>query len=65
MSVKIQGLQKLLSRLEQEYGKARMAGIEDKALKAGAEVFKAELISQFKTFKDTGESIKEMTLTEP
>lgn len=65
MSVKITGMKRLISDLESRIGPAKMRKIEDEALKAGAAVFKKELESQFRTFKDLGYSIEEMTLTEP
>lgn len=65
MSVKISGLNKLQKELESRLGKAKMQSIVDAALKDGAAVFIQELKSQFESFKDTGESIKEMTATEP
>lgn len=65
MSVKISGLDKLQKDLESRLGKAKMQTIVDAALKDGAAVFVKELKSQFESFKDEGESIKEMTTTEP
>lgn len=65
MSVKITGVKNLVNKLESRLGPARMRLIEDAALKAGAEVFKKELVSQFETFKNLGYSIEEMTFTEP
>lgn len=65
MSVKITGMDKITRDLESRYGKAAMQSKVDRALRAGAEVFVKELKSQFETFKDTGASIEEMTITEP
>lgn len=65
MSVKIEGLPKLLADLESRLGQARMQGVSDRALRAGAEVFVRELKRQFESFKDTGASIKEITISEP
>ncbi|WP_432352662.1 hypothetical protein [Sporosarcina sp. A2] len=65
MSVKITGVKNLISSLESKFGPAQMRQIEDEALKAGAKVFKKELIAQFETFKVDGYSIDEMTLTDP
>jgi hypothetical protein len=65
MSVKISGLDKLLKELEQRYGKENIQRVSDKALTDGAEVFVEELKSQFASFKDTGASIEEITISEP
>lgn len=65
MSVKITGLQKLLNELEDRYGKQNMQRISDKALLAGAKVFVKELENQFESFRDTGDSIDEITISEP
>lgn len=65
MSVKISGDSKLLAEIEKRYGKANMQRISDKALKQGADVFVKELKSQFESFKDTGATIDEITISEP
>ena len=65
MSVKITGLNQLIKELEQRLGKQAMQRISDEALKKGAEVFVKELKSQFESFKDTGASIDEITISEP
>ncbi|MDQ0228414.1 HK97 gp10 family phage protein [Metabacillus niabensis] len=65
MSVKISGLEKLMRQLEKRYGQQNMQRISDKALLAGARVFVKELKSQFESFKDTGASIDEITISEP
>lgn len=65
MSVKVTGQKQLLAELEKRIGKAKMQQVSDSALKAGAGVFVKELRSQFQTFKDTGASIDEITISEP
>lgn len=65
MSVKITGLEKLLNNLEKRYGQQNMQSVSDKALLAGAKIFVKELKSQFESFKDTGASIDEITISEP
>ncbi|MEK5524140.1 hypothetical protein [Heyndrickxia sp. FSL W8-0423] len=65
MSVKITGQEKLLKELEKRFDKAKIQRISDKALLSGAKVFVKELRSQFESFKDTGASIEEITISEP
>lgn len=65
MSVEIKGLSNLLNELETRYGQNNMQRISDKALIEGAKVFVRELENQFASFKDTGASIEEITITEP
>ena len=65
MTVNINGLARLERELEQRFGREHMQRISDEGLKAGARVFVAELKRQFETFKDTGASIEEMTISEP
>ena len=65
MSVSIKGEKKLLAELEKRLGTARMNQVSDRALRAGAEVFVEELKSQFESFRATGASIKEITISEP
>lgn len=65
MSVKISGLDNLVRQLEKRYGKQNMQRVSDRALLAGAKVFVKELKNQFESFKDTGASIDEITISEP
>ncbi|CAK6472669.1 hypothetical protein BFRIG_01876 [Peribacillus frigoritolerans] len=65
MSVKIKGEKALIADLERRLGKMKAQQVSDKALKRGAQVFIKELKSQFESFKDTGASIEEMTISEP
>lgn len=65
MSVKINGLKKLQSNLEDKVGRKQMEKIVDRALLQGAEVFVKELKRNFQSFRDTGASISEITISEP
>lgn len=65
MSVKVKGLPQLLNNLDRKLGKSAMQRISDKALMDAAKVFVKELKSQFQTFKDTGASINEITISNP
>ncbi len=63
MAVKITGLQRLQDELAERYGKAKMQEITDRALLEGAEVIKKELEQNFESFRDTGASIDEITIS--
>lgn len=65
MGVEITGLKRLEAKLEEKFGQARMQEITDKALLEGAEVIKKELEQNFESFRDTGASIDEITISEP
>ncbi|MFP7480197.1 HK97 gp10 family phage protein [Terribacillus saccharophilus] len=64
MSVKIQGFEKMMRQLEDRFGPGRMQRISDQALKAGAQVYVKELKSQLETFRDTGATVDEVTISE-
>ncbi|WP_330948894.1 hypothetical protein [Virgibacillus sp. MG-45] len=65
MSVKITGLEKLLTELESRFGKDKMQRISDKALMDAANEFVKALKSEFERFKDQGYSIEEITIKGP
>lgn len=65
MSAEVKGLNRLLERLEKEYGEKTMKRLSDDALKDGAQVFVDELIKEFEKFADTGKSIEEITVSDP
>ncbi|MFF2457621.1 hypothetical protein [Peribacillus simplex] len=65
MSVKMHGEKAVMAELEKRLGKVKAQQLSDKAMKQGAQVFIKELKIQFATFKDTGASIEEMTISEP
>jgi hypothetical protein len=65
MGVKVKGQKKLIQKLEEKFGEAAARRMSDEALKAGASVFSQELGTQLETFRDTGGTIEDVTLTEP
>lgn len=65
MTVEIKGIGALQRKLEEKFGKANMQRISDDALKEAAQVFLSELKKELSTFKDTGATVDEVTLTEP
>lgn len=65
MSVKINGMKELEAMIEAKYGKAAVERISDEALTEAANVFVQELKRELSTFKDTGATVDEVTLTEP
>jgi hypothetical protein len=65
MGVNVTGEKKMLREIENRLGKKAIQPLVDQALTKAAEVFVNELESQFQTFRDTGASIDEMTLSDP
>jgi HK97 gp10 family phage protein len=65
VGVKIKGVNKLISQLEEKYGEQNARRISDKALKAGAEVFVRELKQELETFRDKGGTVEELTIGDP
>ncbi|WP_102707014.1 HK97 gp10 family phage protein [Terribacillus saccharophilus] len=65
MSVEVKGLNKLLQEIESRYGKGNVHRVSDRALEKGAEVFVRELKRQFQAFRDTGASLREITVSKP
>ncbi|MFD2628787.1 hypothetical protein [Oceanobacillus kapialis] len=65
MSVKIKGLKKLQNELEKKLGQQAMQRISDKALMDAANEFVKVLKQEFESFKATGASIDEITITGP
>ena len=65
MGVEITGISEIEQELLRRLGSQRTQLIVDRALVAGANVFVRELKRQFETFKDTGESIEEITISQP
>lgn len=63
--VKLRGIKKLADDLEKRLGKAAMQRITDKGLIEGAKEFEKELKREFETFRDTGASIEEITISPP
>ncbi|WP_230200105.1 hypothetical protein [Bacillus niameyensis] len=54
----------MLKELEMRFGEQGMRRISDQALEDAAKEFVKELISQFQSFKDTGGSIDEITISD-
>ena len=65
MGVNITGLKSLQAELEKRFGQAKMQEISDQALFEGAQVIKKELEQNFESFRDTGASIDEITISDP
>lgn len=65
MSVDITGMDQIQRELERRLGTQALQRISDKALIKASLVFVKELKSQLESFKDTGATIDEITLTEP
>lgn len=65
MTVKLKGMKELERALERKYGRQKMKKISDEALLAGGQVIVEEIKKSFESFKDTGASIDEVTLSKP
>lgn len=65
MGVSVSGNSQLERELMRLLGSQRTQQIVDRALLAGANVFVQELKQQFQSFKDTGASIAEITISQP
>lgn len=65
MTVKLKGLKEIERALERKYGRQKMKKISDEALLAGGQVIVKEIKKSFESFKDTGASIDEVTLSRP
>ena len=65
LNVKVNGVDQVNKELERRLGGKSMERILDKALLAGAAVIKKELERNFESFKDTGASKDEITISKP
>lgn len=65
MTVNITGIPNLMAEVERQFGAQRLTQISDDALQRASQVFVNELKSEFESFKDTGASIDEITLSAP
>ena len=65
MSVEIRGMSELRADIEKRYGQEAVTQLSDQALTDASEVFKAALVSQLSTFKDTGATVDELEFSEP
>lgn len=63
--ITVDGVDETIADLERAFGVQSMAKMIDKALLAGAGVIKSELEKSFDTFKDTGASKGEITVSDP
>lgn len=64
MSVKITGMGAITAEIERRLGKEVMDRIGDEAILEGAKVIKKELEKNFESFKDTGASQNEITISD-
>ena len=65
LNVKVNGIDQVNRELERRFGGKSMERILDKALLSGASVIKKELERNFDSFKDTGASKDEITISKP
>ncbi|MBF8049229.1 hypothetical protein HHM27_08410 [Staphylococcus capitis] len=65
MGVSIKGDKELIAYLEKHYGTSATKRITDYALTKGGNKVVSIIKSNMKTFKDTGESVEETTLSKP
>lgn len=65
LNVKVNGVEEVNRELERRLGGKSMERILDKALLSGAAVIKRELERNFDSFKDTGASKDEITISKP
>ncbi|MBM6017172.1 hypothetical protein H6L78_10130 [Staphylococcus epidermidis] len=65
MGVSIKGDKELIAYLEKHYGTSATKRITDYALTKGGNKVVSVIKSNMKTFKDTGESVEETTLSKP
>ena len=65
LNVKVNGVEEVNRELERRFGGKSMERILDKALLAGAAVIKKELERNFESFRDTGASKDEITISKP
>ena len=65
LNVKVNGVEEVNRELERRFGGKSMERILDKALLSGASVIKKELERNFDSFKDTGASKDEITISKP
>ena len=61
----VDGVEEVNAELEKRFGGANLSRIVDKALIAGAKTIKQEIETNFESFKDTGASKDEITISKP
>ena len=65
IKITVDGVDELNDELEKRFGQESLTRVVDVALTSGAEVIKKELEKNFETFKDTGASKDEITISKP
>ena len=65
MSVDVKGVHQMLRQIGEKYGEDQMLKAQDKALNKGSKYFVSVLKANFEVFRDTGESIHEVSVTAP
>lgn len=65
MTVTVKGDKEIIAYLEKEYGKSATKRITDFALTKGGQKVVQIIKSNMKSFKDTGESVEETTVSKP
>ncbi|MCD8825427.1 MULTISPECIES: hypothetical protein [Staphylococcus] len=65
MSVEIKGTHNMLRKIREQYGEVKMLKVQDEALKIGSKYVVGVMKENFEVFKDTGESINEISVTSP
>lgn len=65
IKITVDGVDELNNELEKRFGQENLTRVVDVALTAGAKVIKKELEKNFETFKQTGASRDEITISKP
>ena len=65
MTVKVKGDKEIIAYLEKKYGKSATKRITDFALTKGGQKVVQIIKNNMKSFKDTGESVEETTVSKP
>lgn len=65
LKISIEGVEETITELEKRFSPSALCKMEDRALTSGAQVIKRNLEQSFESFRDTGASIKEITISKP
>lgn len=65
IKITVDGVDELNNELERRFGQENLTRVVDVALTSGAKVIKKELEKNFETFKQTGASRDEITISKP
>lgn len=65
MTIKMKGDKEIIAYLEKKYGKSATKRITDFALTKGGQKVAQIIKNNMKSFKDTGESVEETTVSKP